>query len=68
MKATKCLSPVDIKNIRRAIADYMWSEGCSCCRSIPDHEEHAEAIAKLLKVKKYKDGSGYDFSKYRTNK
>ena len=52
-------------DLRRAIADYMWSEGCSCCES-DNHDEHAEVIAKLLNVPKHKDGDGYEFWKYRT--
>lgn len=51
--------------MRKAIAEYMSSEGCSCCRREPDHAENAARLAKLLGVKKYPDGSGYDFSKYR---
>jgi len=54
------------KQMRTAIADYMASEGCSCCRDDEGHRKHAEKLAKLLRVPKYKDGSGYDFSKYRT--
>ena len=57
---------VNLIVIRRAIADYMRSEGCSCCRDIEGHEINEARIAKLLKVKKDSDGSGYDFSKYRT--
>lgn len=53
------------KDIRRAIADYMFSEGCSCCQG-RDHKKHEERIAKLLRVPKYKDGSGYDFSRFRS--
>lgn len=52
--------------IREAVANYMQSEGCGCCE---DHEKHSadEAVlAKLLNVKKYDDGSGYNFHKYRT--
>lgn len=56
------------KQIRTAIADYMRSEGCSCCRDVDAHKIHKEVIAKLLNVKKYSDGSGYDFSLYRTDK
>lgn len=59
----------DFKNkIKEAIANYMQSEGCSCCENIDDHKEHKIRIAKMLNVKKYTDGSGYDFSKYRTEK
>lgn len=53
------------EEIRRLVADYMGSEGCNCCRG-DDHDKHAEALGKLLKVKKYEDGSGYDFRRYRT--
>jgi hypothetical protein len=60
--------PIDIKSIRTAVADYMRSEGCSCCRDTEAHFKHGEALGKLLRVKKYPDGSGYDFKKYRTPK
>lgn len=53
--------------IRAAVADYMSSEGCGCCQG-SDHAKHAEALAKLLSVPKYKDGSAYNFSKYRNKK
>ena len=52
--------------IRQAVADYMSSEGCSCCRDIDGHNLHKEKLAKLLGIKKYSDGSGYDFSKHTT--
>ena len=50
--------------LRLAFALYVKSEGCSCCRDNEEHEEAAAAIGKLLKVPKYKDGSGYDFWKF----
>ncbi|MGD9697523.1 hypothetical protein [Acinetobacter sp.] len=53
----------EFKQIRAAVADYIVSEGCSCCEA-DCHNEDAEVLAKLLKVKKYKDGSGYDFYAY----
>ncbi len=52
--------------MRRLVADYMRSEGCSCCRDMDAHEKHTAALGKALKVGKYSDGSGYDFSKYRS--
>lgn len=52
--------------MRRLIADYMSSEGCSCCRNTDAHERHTEALAKTLHVRKYSDGSGYDFAKHRS--
>lgn len=53
---------VGIEEIRQAIADYMCSEGCSCCRDIRAHEINEKRIAELLEVPKYDDGSGYDFT------
>jgi hypothetical protein len=53
--------------VRQAVADYMYSEGCSCCRSEPAHTEHAARLGELLRVPKYKDFSGYDFSQFRSN-
>ncbi len=50
--------------LRRAVADYMQSEGCSCCQDTDAHKLHREALAKLLGVRKRHDY--YDFSKYRT--
>lgn len=66
MSDIKIVGTIDIKAIRRAVADYMSSEGCSCCRDIDAHYRHAGELAKLLRVKKYSDGSGYDFTAYRT--
>ncbi len=53
-----------LSEIRQAVADYMWSEGCSCCRS-GNHDENGERLAVLLGVKKYEDGSGYDWESVR---
>ena len=52
--------------IRTAVADYMRSEGCSCCQNIEDHDVNRVRLAKLLGVPK-KD-AWYDFSKYRSKK
>lgn len=57
-----------LKQLRQAVADYMQSEGCSCCRDDEAHTEHEERLGQLLHVKKYKDGSGYDFRSYRSKK
>lgn len=54
--------------MREAIANYMGSEGCSCCRNTDDHDLHTQHLAKLLNVPKYPDGSGYNFRPYRTKK
>lgn len=50
-----------IREIRRALADYIVSEGCSCCQDTPTHNEAANRLAKLLRVPKYADGSGFNF-------
>lgn len=57
-----------IAKIRQAIANYMSSEGCSCCENSDSHKKHAEILAKLLCVPKYKDGSGYNFGRFETKK
>lgn len=54
--------------IRAAVANYMASEGCGCCEDVAVHEKHEEELAKILRVPKYKDGSGYNFSKFRSKK
>lgn len=54
---------IEIEKIREAVARYMRSEGCSCCEG-HKHSKHKEAIAKLLNVPKYDDGSGYNFYKF----
>lgn len=57
-----------LDEIRQAVADYMGSEGCSCCRLEEAHRAHAARLAKLLDVPTYPDGSGYDFSQFRTER
>ena len=59
---------LDLREIRQAVADYMYSEGCSCCRNIDDHKQNAERLGRLLKVPRYDDGEGREFSKFRTKK
>lgn len=53
-----------LKEVRLAAADYIKSEGCSCCQDRELHKEAHERLGKLLKVKKYSDGSGRDFYSY----
>jgi hypothetical protein len=52
--------------IRQAVADYMCSEGCSCCRDIDAHKKHKARLGKLLGVPMYSDKSSYDFPKFQT--
>ena len=58
--------PIKIAELRRAVADYIASEGCSCCQDREKHEEAAERLGKLLRVQRYPDGSGRNFYKYRS--
>ena len=62
------MSNPTISDIRNALADYIASEGCACCRNEEAHTEALNRLGKFLKAKKYKDGSGYDFWQYRTPK
>ena len=52
--------------VRRAVADYMRSEGCSCCRDDAMHTEASDRLGKLLEMKRYDDDSGYDFYEHCT--
>ena len=56
----------EINKIRQAVADYMWSEGCSCCRDIEAHATHEKRLALLLRVPMYSDKSGYNFAQFRS--
>ena len=55
-----------VAEIRQAVADYMESEGCSCCCDTEAHEAAAERLAKMLDVPMYEDGWGYDFGRFST--
>jgi len=56
----------EVAKIRHALADYMRAEGCSCCRNSEAHQAAAERLARLLRVPKYQDGSGYNFARFET--
>lgn len=51
--------------VRAAFAEYVYTEGCSCCRSDPEHDIAKSTLGRLLGVRKYADRSGYDFYRYR---
>lgn len=55
-----------IKKVRSAVANYMRSEGCSCCRDSDAHFVHENILGKLLNVPRYKDESGRNFKKFET--
>ena len=62
------MASIELEKIRQAVADYMRSEGCSCCRDDDAHRKHTKILAELLDVPMYEDKSGYDFSKFRSEK
>ena len=53
------------RDLRIAMAEYVATEGCGCCSDRDGHEAAAGRIAKLLRVKPYGDGSGYDWNRYQ---
>ena len=53
-----------IENIRRAVADYMRSEGCACCQNVEKHKQAKATLASLLEVPMYDDLSGYNFNQF----
>lgn len=55
-----------LADIRQAVADYIATEGCSCCRDTDGHDKAMERLGKLIKMKKYDDGSGFDYGRYRS--
>lgn len=66
--ANQCRS-ARVDELRTAIADYMYSEGCSCCRNNEAHAINKKRIAELLDVPAQPDGCDdvwFDFSPYRT--
>lgn len=62
----KTISEQKILRIRRAVADYMASEGCGCCQDVEAHRIYEKRLAQLLDVPMYDDKSGYNFSKFKT--
>lgn len=60
------MTPTERNALRQAVADYIRSEGCSCCRDMGAHDKNAARIAELLDVPPYPDGSGHDFHKFAT--
>lgn len=55
------------EQLRKAVADYMRSEGCSCCQDVEAHRRHTKRLAELLDVPAYDDNSGYNFSQFKSH-
>lgn len=60
------MSNFEIKEIRELVANLLSASGCSCCRDDKGWYGNIKKLAKILKVPKYKDGSGYDFYKFKS--
>lgn len=57
----------ELEKMRQAVADYMQSEGCSCCRG-SDHDKHRARLAELLKVPPHpEDKTFFDFAPFQSN-
>lgn len=52
------------KEIRQAFADFATHIGCGCCGDLKRRNEALKKIGKLLRMKKYPDGSGYAYRRY----
>lgn len=48
--------------IREQVARLHRASGCSCCRDDDAWDAAEKALAELLAIPEYADGSGYDFS------
>jgi len=55
-----------IAQIREAFADYVKSEGCSCCQDGVNHEKANLKLAQLLGADPYEDGSGINWAVYES--
>jgi selenocysteine lyase/cysteine desulfurase len=58
---------VSVADARQAVADYINSEGCSCCAA-DNHTECEDRLAELLKPQRHKDDSGWDWTKEATER
>lgn len=54
------------KELRTLVADLVSAAGCACCRDNKKWCETTDKLGKILKVPKYKDGSGYNFYKFKS--
>jgi len=54
------------KVIREALANYMRSEGCSCCQDWDEHAKNKKELGELLDCGKYDGEDEYDFYQYAT--
>lgn len=60
------MNELNKKEIRTMVADLIGASGCSCCRDDEGWYATIEKLGKALGVPKYEDGSGRDFTKFRS--
>jgi len=56
------------KEVRELIANYMRSEGCTCCQDLEEHTDVKRRLGELLDCGKYNDEDEYNFYQYVTKK
>jgi len=54
--------------LRVAVADYMYSEGCSCCQNEELHREDTKLLGELLDVPKFAESDVPNFRMFRSRK
>ena len=52
--------------IRRGVADLLRNAGCGCCGDRERRDEAEDRLGRILRVPRYADGSGHDFSRYES--
>ncbi len=55
------------KEVRELIANYIQSEGCTCCQNIEEHTKAKWRLGELLECGKYNDEDVHNFYQYATN-
>lgn len=50
------------EKIRTAVANYISSEGCSCCRDIEAHKKNTKILAELLEVPLHGEAGDYIYN------
>lgn len=51
--------------LEEALVDYLYSEGCSCCRHTEAHDAAMDVIAPIMGWSRYEDDSGWDWHSRR---
>jgi hypothetical protein len=63
------MTEAELQQLRTAVANYIYSEGCGCCEDYPTHAKWRGELAWLLNVPKWENKSGTykdDFGRYQT--